>query len=162
MYLRIAAASYSFEGDKFTKTFDRDIKTLLRQSMRAFIRAAYPRIPVLTGMARGAYLAAARQLNVAVFIRPTLVRRDRGPEIGESQSLYEFTAANWRYTVAFETSVIQILINDFNAMNYPHGQVPTPWGAWAAGTEAFWNYFYKNLPKYKLKNWVRVTGVKNV
>src|SRR5688572_20554130 len=84
---------------EITKTFTMQAERVVRAAAREWLRAVYVRIPVWTGMARGAIKFAKGRtgessgqflsiyLRVAVPIEPIIeVRKDKSPELGGKQS----------------------------------------------------------------------------
>ena len=71
---KIKGKLLKLKKQKLTKSLEKQLSTQIRQALRAFLRAAIPRIPVDTGESRGSLLHLGRLLNVKVPIKP---RRSR-------------------------------------------------------------------------------------
>lgn len=63
------------DAEAMKKAVREAIEIRSREAARAFVRAAMPRVPVQTGMARGSFLNIGRALKVAIPIKPNPYRK---------------------------------------------------------------------------------------
>lgn len=134
-----------FDSTGYTAAVNRAIEAEFRQAAREFIRAAYPLVPVQSGMARGSFLNIGRFLRVAVPIAPRRFNQryyppgggasiPKTPESGASLS----TPPNQiirrdgnRVIFEFNTRVFHYTLEDLIGVR------SGPWGSFAAGRAAF-------------------------
>lgn len=151
----------NFDDKGYTKAVREAMEVQFRQAARAFVRAAIVRIPVQTGMAKGAFLNIGRYLRVAVPISPTrffqkykLPGGGYIPKNAESGALLTTQPENmitWKDTrLSFEidSEIFHLTLQDLIGYNSP----TSPWGAFLAGRVAFLEEMrnLKNrLPKIK-------------
>lgn len=134
----------NFDAAGYTRAVREAIEAEFRQAARAFIRAAIPRVPVQTGMARGSFLNVGRFLRVAVPITPTRFNQryyppgggsiPKTPESGAALSTRPESMIKRqgnRVTFTFQTGVFHYTLED--AIGVRSG----PWGSFAAGRAAF-------------------------
>lgn len=159
------------EKREFTVTFEKAVRRLLRGAAVRWLRAAYPKVPVWTGMARGSLKFArgdfgllAQYLNVSVPIESEIkeVRPGKDATTGGLLARYSFSTGEGRHIYAFyiRTDVPHYLFLEFD----PGPNQPGQWESFAAGNEAFMTYIRENifrLPKLKhfiSSNEVRLQG----
>jgi len=138
-----------FDKAKYSNTLEEACKVQMRQAARAWLRAAFPHVPVWTGMARGSFLPLRDALgNVAVPITPTEFRPGMGPQAGRALGSFRFERRGTRFLFHFETKVPHFVENDQNPA--PPGlqarlKHPTPWHSFQAGDAAFTKYLEESL-----------------
>lgn len=134
-----------FDAAAYTKAVNEKIAAEFRQAARAFIRAALPRVPVDSGMARGSFLNVGRFLRVAVPITPRRTGLKYYPGGGKKPILKTAEAGaklatrgedvvkvlRGRVTFTFQTKVFHYLLED------QFGVRSGPWGSFEAGRAAF-------------------------
>lgn len=135
----------NFDAAGYTRAVTAAIEAEFRQAARAFIRAAIPRIPVQTGMAKGSFLNVGRFLRVAVPIAPTRFNQryyppgggnsiPKTPESGAALSTQPnemITRVGNRFVFEFSSRVFHLTLEDLIGVH------SGPWGAFAAGRAAF-------------------------
>jgi len=73
-FVSMQADLLKIKEDVAIKLIRAAVRQQMRVAARAFIRAAFPRVPVDTGMSRGAFLGVAKALRVKVPIAPRRFR----------------------------------------------------------------------------------------
>jgi hypothetical protein len=154
---------------KYNKKVEKKIKKIMevqmRQAIRAFIRAAVPRIPVDTGMSRGSLMHLGRLLRVRVPIRAKKSRvvtvRGKRYKLDNSELRYEFSPGKGEIKdkdlgaaltkinsvpsdSIDKTNIMKITkdryIFDLDASIFQLNLHGDRWGALEAGSAAFVNY----------------------
>lgn len=151
-----------------TKALEEGIAVQIRQAMREFIREVIKKVPVYTGMSRGALKPIGRFLRVQIPIKPDAGAK-RHPEKtvakGEQRGGFVFYDRGLNQSATVKISVTHYLINEFynNPGNLPLRH-PTPWGSFEAGRKAFRAYLKANLVKKvpRITNFVAKTRVRKV
>lgn len=137
------------------KRTEADIAKLVERGYRLaakdFVNAAVSLVPVVTGMARGSLIPLANWAGTSITIGgtpqigylPSGRQVLKGPDLGAKQARkppYIFRVGN-RYIFEFDNRVFHYWLNDLFAMNYKHGQLPTPWRSFEYGMIAFTKRF---------------------
>jgi hypothetical protein len=175
---------FKVDQKRFKKTLDKNVKTQMRQAVREFLRAAVPRIPVDTGMARGAFLHLGRLLNVAVPITPRSKNKlyyhdpaygkPKTQRLGENLTYINgkpslgirfdtiITRKGNTYLFSIESDIFHLILNDVFG-----SQTTGPWKGFQHGRAAFVKYLEDNktkvfgeLSNYLLKSNIGVTETK--
>lgn len=137
---------FKIDGKGYTDYVRQQIELNVRQAAREFIRAAIPRVPVLSGMARGSFLHLGRALRVAIPINPSQrngiyygpngERLPKTPESGARLSTSPENAFKNRgnnIQFEFNTRVFHYTLEDIFGVRSP----TAPWRSFQAGQEAF-------------------------
>lgn len=132
-----------FDSSGYTKAMKKALEVQFRHAARAFLRAAIPRVPVQTGMARGSFLNIGRLLNVAVPIQPTLFnqfyypgRLPKTPATGAALSTPAENVITWKSNqirFEFQTKVWHYTLEDYFGVRSPSA----PWQSFMLGRIAF-------------------------
>jgi hypothetical protein len=146
-----------------SKTLKETLSRQIRQALRAFLRAAIPRIPVDTGESRGSLLHLSRLLRVKNTIKPRRFRtvtvdgkqytidntellKTKNKDTGAAQTFVNgrrssnltknnmFNVNKTTFNFKFKTDILQIDIHD------------DKWGAFKAGRSAFIEYLEEVAP----------------
>lgn len=151
-----------FDSKKFAKELDRKSNQLLREAAREWVMAAYVRVPVWTGMARGAFKYAQGRSGpsagvfLSVYLRvlvpigprrtydgePLEVRSDKSPQLGGRKSRYTISGTAMKYTFSFSTGIPYFESNDQEPGRPP--SYTRPWNSMQAGNDAFKNHIRQN------------------
>lgn len=143
MVLRIKSTlpKIKFDNTGYTKAVRNHIEIQFRHAMRAFVKAAYPKIPVWTGMARGSLTGLADELGVKVPIAPIAQNEyyylgdgekiPKTPASGRALTYYNKGWQGHKYNFEISTDVKHLQIGEVAGSNSP------PWQAYATGLEAF-------------------------
>lgn len=168
MRIQLVANQIVVQHVKFTQTLREMLETAARIGIRAFIRAAFPAVPVWTGQARGLYkqLAQAvvygKAIRVSVPISPVKFLPERGPDTGAVR----ITQINepHHYGVIFETNLFYFINNEFfnmQAAGFTNLKHKTPWNSFERGKAAFniaaKAYIEKNKPQFK--DFIEITTI---
>lgn len=136
-----------FDNVGYTKAARKALEVQFRRAARAFVRAAIPKIPVQTGMAKGSFLNLGRYLRIAIPISPTKFNQKyyppgkgrpipKTPESGAALSTPAQQTIKWvgnRLLFEFQSSVFHLTLEDLIGVRSP----TSPWGSFAAGRTAF-------------------------
>lgn len=132
------------EVEQYTKSVRKAVEVHTRNAVRKFMRAAIPRIPVDTGMARGSFLNLGRFLRVEVPINPVSFDKKyyykpaygspKNKETGASISTDPEDAFYWKggkFWFAFNSQVFHLKLED------EIGVHSGPWNSFRAGRIAY-------------------------
>lgn len=171
--MRIRGTFIAKEYDKkaFKDAVLKAISIHHRQAIREFIRAAVPKIPVQTGMARGSYLNIGRLLRIAVpitgrsnyrtrtrdgrtwtefnywYYPPGKGRRlPKTPASGAALTAFKIEQKGTKFNFILNSRVFHLTLQDELKVRSP----TSPWQSMRAGREAYVNYLKtinKRIPK---------------
>jgi hypothetical protein len=133
-----------FKHIAYTKAARRKTEVQFRQAARAFVRAAVPRIPVETGMARGSFLNIGRFLRVAVPIAPTRLNQKyyatgtpiaKTPKSGAALTTFSIPGRKGKKKLEFRfnSQVFHYQIEEHTGLRSPSA----PWLSLTYGMDAF-------------------------
>ena len=153
---RINFSRVKLDQRRYFREVDRVIRKVLREAMRAFLTTVLNHIkgakhttggdsfPVQTGEAKASLMPLGRVIQMSVPVTPAANRKNR-VAVGKAKGRGAFTPLkrrfNYKYT--FSTRVVHFEINEENYSPIPTSA--TPWGAIAAGREAFKEYVDTHL-----------------
>lgn len=147
----------TFNEINFTKTMNRVIGEVIRESARQWMRAILAHIPVETGMARATMIPLGEYLNNVGGLafgpkrQPYYSKLEQGiQDMGFGIEKTSFTliddAPDFRYYFEWSTNVKHYWISEFYKGNYKPGEL-----ALLEGEEAFFAHFnttiIRRLPK---------------
>jgi hypothetical protein len=169
-----------FDGKKFTKEMERRAFQLMREAAREWVRAVYVKVPVWTGMARGALkyaqgrvgpsagLFLSEYLKILIPIgperthdgKPLEVRKDKSPQIGGRKARYTFSYYKGQFNFTLNIDIVHYEINEFHAGHPP--SYSRPWNSFQAGDEAFKAYIDANVERIlpNVNDYTRETKIK--
>lgn len=145
---------------KLTETFQKQMGVVLRNSLREFVRAAYPRIPDgtisdrSTGMARGTLKAIIDEVGgrISIPIVPSVTREadstyPGGRNIEQGKALAKFRLRYHKYTFGFEfePTLFHFEYNDNFTGRRKYQSHTAPWNAMEEGQIAFIRYLYEHI-----------------
>ena len=150
-----------YDGN-FTKTLDRVVGQVLRQAIRAWLKAVLNSInsrdaytlgdsfPIKTGEAKGSLMPLGRALRVAMSVNPKPGEENKVLE-GESQGKFYIRddkshPLSFKYRFNFSTGVVHFQTNEKIGRNNKRGS-KTPWKSLEAGDKAFHNWINSHLQK---------------
>lgn len=163
---------FTFTADKLTlnvEAYKRDLsgqaEVEMKEAAKEFIRAAAPKVPVITGFAKGTLIPLAEASGAELLftvLDATRTEYYQGiPKSPETGALFGtpreriFTREGNTFYFNYESSVIYYAIQDI----YHYTSPTSPWGSFPAGQDAFITYMntrgIKNLPtllKYLIKS----------
>lgn len=143
------------DNEAYRRAVTNYILNKMYDAARAFVRAAIPKVPVDTGMARGTFLNVGRLLNVTIPINIKSVGKlynNRGqilpkqPESGAALAIKADRALRFQgdtFIFEFNQDVFHYNLNEFFG-----GHAPTaPWRSYVVGQEAYNRSFASNFIK---------------
>lgn len=133
---------------RYTKTLDRVLGQIIRESAREWLRAVLKSVParggfpVLTGAAKSTLVPLGRFVRVAVSVSPTEGDRRSLGVASQHFKIVDNTNNSGTFLYSFEwsTSLLHYYINEF------YGYIPyAPWNTVEAGETAFKAYIEKAM-----------------
>lgn len=145
----------TIDNDAFRRAVTNYILHKMFDAARAFVRAAIPKVPVDTGMARGTFLNVGKLLDITIPINPKSfgkiysyggLRLPKQKESGAALAISADRAIRLEgntFIFEFAQDVFHYNLNEFFG-----GHAPTaPWGSYKAGQIAFEETFTKDFIK---------------
>lgn len=77
IYMKFSVTKLEFEGNRLKKDLKEYFLEVFYDAVRAFVREAYKKVPVRTGMARGSFLPLVKKLDMAMPPFPITHRNER-------------------------------------------------------------------------------------
>ena len=143
--------------------FNKQLTELLHNASRAFVKSAYGRVPVYTGMSRASFQPLASFLGLSLIINPKIPRVKGGAYTkdiasGYAKGSFEFKYGPTVYMMIFRSTVFHYWINEnFNVPSL-HLKQATPWNSLTTGAMAFINVIntFEQHKKIKLQKFIKV------
>lgn len=163
MRLRLQVREFKFESEKYRKAVLAAMEKQVKRAARAFLRAAIPHVPVVSGQARGMLKPLGRFLKVKVDTQGAVSDRSRGRSVlrGENEGYKGpfIIVEHDRVIFAYSITTLHYRINEIKS---PGGRGPSglsyPWESIKKyGREAFQKELKKGIAKRipRLKNYIK-------
>ena len=143
-----------FDHRAFTKSLEKHIEQVLRESMRVFLRSVALGLPVWTGRAKKSLAPLAHSLHIAWNISPVASAYEQGRNSPQSSDI---TTPHWKdaiqrtgyvWSVSLGSGVFYFDVNEVMNVNASFGfhlKHPGPWNLFKKGSEAANDYMRAHL-----------------